>query len=122
VIFETMATHAWPQSTIEETTESEARMVRAAADRFGDYYRNSWAASLLLSRCIASIDHTRPHFGRYHALTKKHHTLAVLSIVRLHKVQAMMNLRQALEAGCAAAFAIANPEDEHFFKLENGLV
>jgi hypothetical protein len=30
---------------------------------------------------------------------------ALLSIVRLHKVQAMMNLRQVLEAGAAAAFA-----------------
>ena len=69
------------------------------------------------------MDHTRLHFGRFLALTKKHHSLAVLSIVRLHKVQGMMNLRQAIEAGCAAAFAIANPEDEHFFKLdEKGLV
>jgi hypothetical protein len=117
-----MAKQAWPQSTIEEIVESEAQMVRTATERFGEYYQNAWATTLLLSRCVASIDHTRLHFGRYHALTKKHHTLAVLSIVRLHKAQAMMNLRQALEAGCAAAFAIANPEDQHFFKLENGLV
>ena len=40
---------------------------------------------------------------------------SVLSFVRLHKVQGMMDLRQALEADCAAAFAIANPEDDHFF-------
>jgi CRISPR/Cas system CSM-associated protein Csm2 small subunit len=40
--------------------------------------------------------------------------LAVLSTVRLHRVQAMMNLRQVLEAGAAAAFAIANPENHHF--------
>lgn len=40
--------------------------------------------------------------------------LALLSTVRLHKVQSMMNLRQVLEAGAAAAFAIANPEMQHF--------
>ena len=40
--------------------------------------------------------------------------LAVLSTLRLHKVQAMMNLRQVLEAGTAAAFAIANPGQQHF--------
>jgi hypothetical protein len=40
--------------------------------------------------------------------------LALLSTLRLHKVQSMMNLRQTLEAGAAAAFAIANPEREHF--------
>ena len=34
----------------------------------------------------------------------------------------MMNLRQAIEAGAAAAFAVANPENKHFFELENGLI
>jgi hypothetical protein len=69
------------------------------------------------------MKHSRLHFGRFLALTKKHHILAVLSLVRLHKVQAMMNLRQTLEAGCAAAFAIANPEDGHFFKIDqHGIV
>jgi hypothetical protein len=35
--------------------------------------------------------------------------LALLSTLRLHKVQSMMNLRQVLESGASAAFAIANP-------------
>jgi hypothetical protein len=55
-------------------------------------------------------------FGRFFSLMKKHHMLALLSALRRHKVQAMMNLRQVLEAGTAAAFAIANPELEHFAK------
>jgi hypothetical protein len=53
-------------------------------------------------------------FARFFSLLKKHHMLALLSAVRLHKVQTMINLRQVLEAGAAAAFAIANPEPEHF--------
>jgi hypothetical protein len=57
-------------------------------------------------------------FGGFFSLMKKHHMLALLSIVRLHKVQAMMNLRQVLEAGAAAAFAIANPDQEHFVKTD----
>jgi hypothetical protein len=118
-----MAQQPWPQSTIVEITDSEAAMVHTAEERFGEYYRNAWLTSVLLSRCVVSIDHTRMHFGRFLALAKKHHSLAVLSIVRLHKVQAMMNLRQTIEAGCAAAFAIAKPEDEHFFKVdEQGFV
>jgi hypothetical protein len=47
-------------------------------------------------------------------LLKKHHMLALLSALRLHKVQTMMNLRQTLEAGAAAAYAIANPEIQNF--------
>jgi hypothetical protein len=108
----------FPQSTLHEITDSEALMVRTAADRFGNYFLNAWACSVLLSKCVTSVDHSRLNFARYHAVLKKHHTLAVLSLVRLHKVQAMMDLRQALEAGCAAAFAIANPENEHFFKVD----
>jgi hypothetical protein len=45
---------------------------------------------------------------------KKHAMLALFSTVRLHRVQALMNLRQVLEAGASAAFAIANPEHVHF--------
>jgi len=45
---------------------------------------------------------------------EKHHLLAVFSTVRLHKVQALMNLRQVLEAGASAAFAIARPDVAHF--------
>jgi hypothetical protein len=113
----------FPQSTLEQITESEAQMVRTAKERFGNFFLNAWACSVLLSKCVVSVDHTRLNFARFHVVLKKHHTLAVLSIVRLHKVQAMMDLRQALEAGCAGAFAIANPEDEHFFKIDqHGIV
>jgi hypothetical protein len=44
--------------------------------------------------------------------------LAVLSTVRLHRVQAMMNLRQVLEAGAVGAFAIANPNVQHFAEMD----
>lgn len=109
---------AFPQSTLVEITESEAHMVRTAADRYGNFFLNSWECSLLLSKCVVSVDHSRLNFARFHAVLKKHHTLAILSLVRLHKVQAMMDLRQALEAGCAAAFAIAKPENGHFFNVD----
>jgi hypothetical protein len=113
----------YQQKTLAQITESEAQMVRTAAERFGNYFLNAWACSVLLSKCVASVSHDRMNFARFLALTKKHHMLAVLSLVRLHKVQAMMDLRQSLEAGAAAAFAIANPEDEHFFKVDqHGIV
>jgi hypothetical protein len=108
----------FPQSSLEEISESERQMVINAEQRFGKHYINARAASVFLSRCVVSVDHDRMNFGRYFAFLKKQHMLAILSAVRLHKVQAMMDLRQALEAGAAAAFAIANPEDDHFFKVD----
>jgi hypothetical protein len=50
---------------------------------------------------------------------KKHHLLAVFSTVRLHEVQSTMNLRQVLEAGSCAAFAIANPDPRHFVTTDS---
>jgi hypothetical protein len=107
------------QSTLEEITESERQMLLAAKDRYGNHYVNARASSVFLSKCIVAIDHDRLNFGRFLAIMKKHHMLSIMSAVRLHKVQAMMNLRQVLEAGAAAAFAIANPEDHYFFKIDD---
>lgn len=83
----------FPQSTLEEIAESERQMVFSAERRFGKYYVNARAASVFLSRCIIGINHDRMIFARYFALMKKYHMLALLSVVRLHKVQAMMDLR-----------------------------
>jgi hypothetical protein len=96
--------------------------VLKANDRFGKYWTTARESSIFLSRCVASFNLDRMLFARFLAILKKHHTLAIFSTVRLHKSQAMMNLRQVLEAGAAAAFAIANPDDKHFFEIENGLI
>src|SRR6266852_9339724 len=98
-------------------------MLLTAEERYGKYYKNARVCSIFLSRCITEVDHDRMMFARFFALMKKHHMLALLSILRLHKVQAMMNLRQVLEAGAAAAFAIGNPEQHHFAETdEQGLL
>lgn len=114
---------AFPQSTLSEIIDSEREMVLTARDRFGEHYTNACDCSIFLSKCVVGIEHDRMMFGRFLALMKKHHMLALVSIVRLHKVQAMMNFRQVLEAGSAAAFAIANPEQHHFANVDdNGLL
>jgi hypothetical protein len=107
------------QSTLDEIIESEGKMPLLARERYGQFYTNAVACSVLLSTCVVEFDHTRMMFGRFLALTKKHHMLAVLSTVRLHRAQAAMNLRQVLEAGAAAAFAIANPEVRHFAEMDD---
>jgi hypothetical protein len=104
----------FPQATIEEIIESERSMLVTAKDRYGQYYAHARSVSAFLSRCISAVDHDRMMFGRLHAHMKKHHMLALFSTLRLHKVQAMMDLRQVLEAGASGAFAIANPEQHHF--------
>lgn len=108
------------QSTFEEIIESERQLVVDAEAHYGKPYRDARACSIFLSRSIISVDASRQEmFGRFFALLKKHHMLALLSTLRLHKVQSMMNLRQVLEAGAAAAFAIVNPELRHFANADS---
>ncbi len=91
--------------------------------RYGDYYDVALETSVLLTHFVASIDESRWVFGSFLALAKKHHLLALFSTVRLHKVQSMLDLRQTLEAGACAAFAIANPDHSHFVDTdEHGLL
>jgi hypothetical protein len=111
------------QSTIGQIIDSEREMVLTALQRYGKYYETALEGSLLMTRFLKSVDPDRWIFGSFVSLVKKHHTLALFSTVRLQNVQAMMNLRQTLEAGACAAFAIANPDHSHFVDAdESGII
>jgi hypothetical protein len=108
----------FPQRSIEEIIASEREMVLAAPQRYGKYYDTALQCSVLFSRFVKEITRERWIFISFLSLAKKHHALALFSAVRLHKIQAMMNLRQTLEAGANAAFAIANPDHGHFITAD----
>ncbi|RWK19804.1 MAG: hypothetical protein EOR43_23050 [Mesorhizobium sp.] len=109
----------YPQSSLEEIIDSERAMLLDGPERYGQHYKHARTATMYLTLCIKSIELDRAEmFGRLFALTKKHHMLSFLSILRLHRAQAMTNLRQVLEAGAASAFAIAHPEMHHFVDVD----
>jgi hypothetical protein len=111
------------QKTIGEIIGSERLLVLEAPERYGAFYTNALDASVFLSHFIKSLDPDRFVFGRYYSQVKKHHLLALFSTVRLHQVQSTMDLRQVLEAGSCAAFAIVNPDPSHFVTEDkNGLL
>jgi hypothetical protein len=110
---------AYPQSTLEEIVDSERSMVLDGEARYGRHFTLAKTATMYLSVCVISVEHDRSDtFGRLFSLIKKHHALAFLSALRLHKVQAMINLRQVLEAGVGAAYAIANPDVRGFADID----
>src|SRR5438046_1545373 len=102
---------------LEGLVKSEYLLAHTASERYGVYYFHARDTTVFLSKCIASIDVSQQNFARFFSYTKKHHLLAMLSTVRLHKVQAFMNLRHVLEAGAWAAYAIANPADDNFIEI-----
>jgi hypothetical protein len=103
------------QSTLGEILDSEREMVLRGAERYGHYYINAFEfINLLGSGMIKSIDTDRFVFAIFLSQIRKHLALSLFSALRLHKVQAMMNLRQVLEAGASAAYAIANTDPGDF--------
>ncbi len=111
------------QSNGGEILDSEREMVLRGAERFGDYFINASEFNNLLQGFIKSVDPDRFIFAMFLSQIRKHHTLAFFSATRLHHIQAMMDLRQVLEAGSCAAYAIANPDKTGFADIdENGFL
>jgi hypothetical protein len=111
------------QGNVGDILDSERAMVLTAPERFGAYYQHAFDCSLFLTHFVKTIDRDRWIFASFLSQVKKLHTLALFSTVRLHQIQSMMNLRQVLEAGAAAAFAIANPDHKHFVETtDEGLL
>jgi hypothetical protein len=110
------------QKTIGDILDSEREMFIRGEERYGQYFVNASAFnSLLNTGMIKSIDGDRFLFAMFLSQVRKHHTLGLFSAIRLHRTQAMMNLRQVLEAGACAAYAIANTEPADFAdKKEDG--
>ena len=111
------------QNTIGDIIESESQMILHGAERFGEYFINASEFNDLLQQFIKSVDLDRFIFAMFLSQIRKHHLLAHFSVVRLHHIQAMINLRQVLEAGSCAAYAIANPDRKGFADIdEKGII
>jgi hypothetical protein len=103
------------QSNIGEILDSEREMVIRGTERYGPYFKNAAELIELFSTgMIKSIKADRVIFAIFLSQIKKHLTLSLFSALRLHHVQAMMDLRQVLEGGASAAFAIAHIDIANF--------
>jgi len=109
---------------ITDILDSEREMVLKGAERYGDYFNNALSfVGVLGTGMIKSVDHDRHLFVVFLSSVRKHLTLALFSTVRLHHVQAMMNLRQVLEAGACAAYAIVHTDLQDFADFDaNGIL
>lgn len=110
------------QATIQEILDSERDMVLAAPTTYGAYYDHAFQCSVYFTHFVKSIPESRFVCANFLSQTKKHLMLSLFSTVRLHKVQAKLTLRHALESGANAAFAIANPDHTHFVIETGGIL
>ena len=102
------------QTTIGEIIENERDMVMRAPETYGSYFTHALETSAFLTKFIKSIDPGYDLSSRFLLWRKNTICSRFCRTVRLHKIQAMMNLRQVLEAGASAAFATHNPDPSNF--------
>jgi hypothetical protein len=100
-------------TTLDSLAVQERKHYLTAQKRLGAPYLVAHETTILLTTFIESASKNRFAFAGFMAIIQKHQTLSFLSIVRFHHVQAMMNLRQALESASNAAFALANPLEDY---------
>ena len=117
------ALKAYPQSSIEEIVDIERAMLGDGEARYGRVFRHALRSTVCLALCVETIDADPSDiFGRLFSLLKIHELLALLSSLRLHHVQAMMNLRHVFEVGAASAYCVAIPEVADFVDIDEFVI
>jgi len=94
--------------------------VLAAEQRYGKFYVNAYLTTILLSNIMMWPVTDCEMFIRFLSQVKKYHSLSLLSTVRLHRIQAKMNLRYFLESTVNAAYSLAHQDRTIYFNYEGG--
>lgn len=103
-------------TSLEDLLNTERDLVLGAEEAYGEYFTHAAQLTILTSSMVASMEiPMRFLFVAFLSHVKKHLLLALFSAVRRHQVQAGMNLRQVLEAGAWAAYALAH-QDLNLFR------
>jgi hypothetical protein len=111
------------QKTLQDIIDSEKSLLVSAKEDYGEYFDNALGFNSLLNNFIKSLNDPEKYiFLAFFSQIKKNHTLALFSSLRLHHVQAGMNLRQFIEASSWAVYAMGNKEIEKFCDSSNGFL
>jgi hypothetical protein len=105
--------------SIDAYSAEEHQRVIDAEHRYGDYYVNAYNATIMLSNIMMWPVSDCDVFIRFLSQLKKYHTLSLISTVRLHRIQAKMNLRYFLESTVNAAYALTHTDTEIYFNYDD---
>ncbi|HEY1041136.1 MAG TPA: hypothetical protein VGE63_00215 [Candidatus Paceibacterota bacterium] len=102
---------------MEDLIKEEQEMALNAEKEYGEYFVHAKSMVTLFNNLVTQMNiPTRFMFLAFFSQIRKHLVLALLSTVRLHHVQAGMNLRQVLEASGWAAYALAHENEALFWR------
>jgi hypothetical protein len=95
------------------SAEEHQKLVNAE-ERYGNAFVNAYNTTIMLSNIMMWPIVDCDLFIRFYSQMKKYHTLSLVSTVRLHRVQAKMDLRYFLESAVNAAFTLAHTDTQNY--------
>lgn len=101
-------------TSIFKFIEKEQQEIIASEKKYKEFFQHALSSHTMLQDFIVASKTEAFFFLIFLSQIRKHHLLAILSAARRHHVQMFMNLRQVLEAGAIAAYAIGNQETEDY--------
>src|ERR1700733_13076315 len=106
--------------SIDAYSAEEHQRVIDAEQQYGDYYVNAYNATIMLSNIMMWPVSDCDIFIRFLSQVKKYHTLSMISTVRLHRIQAKLDLRYFLESTFHAAYSLVHTDTDIYFNYGHG--
>lgn len=100
--------------TFAEIIDKEREMLLTAEEHYGEYYTNCFNFVTLMQGFVTEGKPKAWIFALFLSQSTKHLVLSFFSVLRRHRIQAMMDLRQVHEAGAKGAYSIAFPDESKF--------
>lgn len=104
--------------TLTEIIEGEQDKALNALNKYGENFAHNLRVSQFLENFLADLKTPQDIFLRFYFSMRNFYLLTLFSIIRLHKVQASLNLRQLIEYGTDAAYSIAFPDMKGFAETD----
>jgi len=106
------------QDIFKHILSEEDRLIKLIDSEEDDFLKFALVAYQVSDSFLKQVNHSAWAFPMFLNQIRSHAGLAILAVARRHHVQAMFSLRQVLEAGCWAAYGLANFEQDKFMKTD----
>lgn len=98
----------------KQIIEKEKDMLLEAETKYGSHFKNALDFVALAQDFIKQAKPKAWIFSLFLSQFRKHLVLSFFSALRLHHIQAMLDLRVVMESGANAAYAIASSHQDDF--------
>lgn len=104
---------------LKQFSAEEHQKLLDAEKKYGNAFINAYNTTTLVSNLMMWPITDCDLFIRFYSQMKKYHSLSVISTVRMHRIQAKMDLRYFLESTANAAFSLAHTNTQNYFDYQN---